>query len=45
MKVTPLDPRHGLCLPQTFRGSEELFLNVFCTFNLGPVSRGNKKYI
>ena len=45
MKVTSLDTRHGLCLPQTFRGSEELSLNVFCTFNLGPVSSGNKKYI
>ena len=25
MKVSPLDTRHGLCLPQTFRGSEKTF--------------------
>ena len=37
----PLDTGHKLNVHKTFRTRLARLLNVFCTFNLGPVSRGN----
>ena len=39
-KVNPVDTEHKLNVHKTFRRRPGRFLNVSCTFNLGPVSTG-----